>query len=111
MIDVETFVRLPFRKQLHICILKWLQNQKITPFCNGKPVPKYFVCRAVLLKLDRQTIKNIALMLDDAAEPVSLDMLVLRADQFIRQRQSSIEQAKCPARKEYRISVADFLNR
>ena len=111
MIDIETFVRMPFHKQLHVCVLKWLQNQKIKAFSEGKPVPKYFVCRALLLKLDRQTIKNITLMLDDAVAPVPLHKLELRADQFIRRQQTHVEKAKSPARKEYAINVAEFLNR
>ena len=110
MIDVERFIGLPFSKQLHICVLKWLQNQNITPFSQGKPVPSYFKCRAVLLKLERQTIKNIVLMLDDVKEPVALHKLEHRAEDFIRRQQMYIEQSQSPARKEYKIDAEAFIS-
>ena len=110
-IDIDQFLEMPYHNQLHLCILRWLWNQHIQPYQNGKLVREYFVCRTFLFKMDRQTVKNIALMLFDVTEPVSLYALERKAADFIRARQIQAEDAKSPARKSYDIDVAGFLGR
>ena len=111
MLDVKAFLEMPYLKQVHICALEWLHNQRLPAFRTGKPVPEYYRCRADLLKLERQTVNNIALMLADTTDQVPLWHLAERAAVFVRQRQLQAEMSKVSARKEYKIDVNAFLGR
>ena len=111
MIDINAFLDAPYNRQLHLCVLHWLYNQHIQPFEGGKLVREYFVCRTFLFKMDRQTVKNIALMLFDTLDPVPMYELKHKAAQFVRAQQIKAEAAKAPAKKEYEIDLESFLRR
>ena len=108
-IDFDSFINLPYYKQLHICVLCWLDNQHIEPFVGGKPVRQYFICRTYLSKLDRQSVKNIALMLDETHDAVPLYSLKRNADAFVRRSYSHASSNE--TLKEYEIDLAAFLGR
>ena len=110
MPDVKHFLEMPYKRQLHLCILRWLRTQNILPYQNGKLVREYFVCRSVLLKKDRQTVKNIALMLSEAQSPVPLFDLEHQVNLFIRHQQQLSRQNLSCSRKEYPICLEDFLH-
>lgn len=109
-LDLQAFLSQPYRKQLHVCAMLWLRNQHIAPFANGKLVSHYFRCRAFLFKLERQYLKNIAIMLDATVEPVPLFRLPAVADSFIQSQRSLFEDAKCSMPKAYDIDFKAFLS-
>ena len=111
MIRIEEYVQKPYNVQVHICALEWLKNQGIDAFAGGKLNQKYYVCRARLMELERQTVKNIALMLSETSVAVPLRSLEHRAELFIRQKQEEAEKAKSPRQKEYKIDFRAFLGR
>ena len=111
--DVNNFVNMPFNKQLHTCCMLWLRVNRITLYPNGKLTPKYFQIRGYLWKLPRQDIKNIALMLDEADEPVPMYGLYKKAIAWVAKKQSeaAVEQAKdVTDKKEYDLDLMGFLD-
>ncbi len=86
--DIEKFVGLPFKSQLHQCCLMYCLANGISAYKNKKPSPDYFKCRAYLFKLPTQDIKNIALMLMKERKPVYLYDLLKKAQEYVEQERT-----------------------
>ncbi|WP_041914901.1 hypothetical protein [Selenomonas ruminantium] len=87
-IDIEKFVGLPFKSQLHQCCLMYCLANGVSAFKNKKPSPDYFKCRAYLFKLPTQDIKNIALMLMKERKPVYLYDLLKKAQEYVERERT-----------------------
>ncbi len=111
--DITEFVQLPFSKQVHLCCLRWCHNNGVRPFpSKGKMAPQYFQCRAYLMKLPTQTIKNICIMLYDSEKPCSIYDMEELSKRFVRKSQEQSEKEKVAAlapQKEYDIDLEGWL--
>lgn len=110
MLDVKEFIELPYYRQLFIAVSLWLANQGVELKKNGKLIPLFFICRKKLASFDPQTVKNIAMMLDEATDPIPLRDLQQASVDFVRRKQiedAEVKSANCP--REYRIDLGAFL--
>ena len=112
--EIIAFANTDFNKQVHACCLAWLKNIHKPPFRFGKPCKEYFICRAYLMKLTRQTIKNIRVMLSESEVPIpdvySLERI---SKMWVTDRQSDVEKKavkKITKKKEYDIDLKGFLS-
>ena len=86
--DINEFIKLPFKTQLHKCCLMYCMANGLKCFDNRKPSLDYYKCRAYLWKLPAQDIKNIAIMLDELRKPVYLYNLQKEAAAFVECKRS-----------------------
>lgn len=106
---IEEFVALPYSKQLTKCVLKYLQVANEVAFSNGKPTAYFFRCRSYLMKLERQSIKNIYYMLDESPKKMPMYMLEDESKEFVRKKQLEESQKTAEKYKDYEIDVGKFL--
>ena len=113
-LNISEFVTLPFNKQVHLCCLRWCHNNHVPPFpIKGKMAREYFQCRAYLMKLPTQTIKNICIMLHDSEKPCSIYDMEELAKRYVRKSQEQSEKVKVESvvqDKEYDIDLGAFLS-
>ena len=111
--EIIEFSKMDFNKQVHKCCLTWLHNIHLKPFVGGKPRKEYFICRGYLMKLPRQTIKNICVMLTETEIPVEDVYSLERISQiWVESRQSEEEKKAVKSitdKKEYDIDLKGFL--
>lgn len=111
--EIIEFSKMDFNKQVHKCCLTWLHNIHLKPFVGGKPRKEYFICRSYLMKLSRQTIKNICVMLTETEIPVEDVYSLERISQiWVESRQSEEEKKAVKSitdKKEYDIDLKGFL--
>ena len=111
--EIIEFSKIDFNKQVHKCCLAWLHNIHLKPFVGGKPRKEYFICRSYLMKLPRQTIKNICVMLTETEIPVEDVYSLERISQiWVESRQSEEEKKAVKSitdKKEYDIDLKGFL--
>ena len=113
MLDIANFVNLPFSKQIHMCCLRWCHNNGIAPYpSKGKMAKEYFQCRAYLMQLPTQTIKNICIMLYDKEFPCHIYDMEELSKRYVRRSQEVSEAQKVTSvtdKKEYDIDLEAFL--
>ena len=109
-LDIKEFVGLPFSKQDHKCCLRWCHNNHVAPFpSRGRMAKEYFQCRAYLMKLPTQTIKNICIMLHDGEKPCSIYDMEELSKRYVRSSQEQSEKEKLANltdKKEYDMTAA-----
>lgn len=93
-ISVEDFVNMPFKSQLHQCCLLYCKVNRLAAFSRRKPSTDYFKCRAYLMKIPTQDIKNIALMLMKHMEPVFLYDLQKKAAAYVEEEREKANRSK-----------------
>lgn len=111
-INIQEFLDLDFKKQIHMCAVMWLSANGIVPFPNGKINGKYFVVKAYLMKVPTQTIRNIAMMLIEAPKPCQINEMIPLAAAYVRKKQSKnakVVVEKIASKKEYDIDLMGFL--
>lgn len=106
---VEDFVALPYSKQLTKCVLRYLNVAEEIAFVNGKPTGHFFRCRTYLMKLDRQSIKNIYFMLGEHREKVPIYMLEDKAKEYVRGKQIEDSRQVVVNAKDYELDLDKFL--
>ena len=114
--DINEFVKLPFKSQLHKCCLMYCMANGLKCFDHRKPSQDYYKCRAYLWKLPTQDIKNIAIMLDRQRKPVFLYDMQKEAAKFVEKERAEdnkkrVERIEKEAEKEKDLDEAllDFL--
>ena len=113
-IDIPNFVELDFSKQVHKCCLLYCSTNNLRAFRGNKPSSDYFKCRAYLMKLPRQVIKNIAIMLSEEKMPVYLYDMEKRSQEYVDKKREKANQSKLVAlnaQQQYDMDKAllDFL--
>lgn len=108
-VNVETFVNMPFKSQLHQCCLLYCKANHLQAFSHRKPSVDYFKCRAYLMKIPTQDIKNIALMLMKRTDPIFLYDLQKKAAEYVEQERDKANRSKLAlikAQKQYDMDAA-----
>ncbi len=114
MVNIESFVEMPFKSQLHQCCLLYCRANGLQAFSHRKPSTDYFKCRAYLYKIPTQEIKNIAIMLMKEQKPVYLYDLQKSAAAYVEQEREKANKSKLAllkAQEQYDMDSAlmDFL--
>lgn len=86
--NISDFVGLPFKTQLHQCCQMYCMANGRDSFKGGKPSADYFRCRAYLMKIPTQDIKNIAIMLMKQKSPVFLYDLQEKAAEYVERERT-----------------------
>ena len=113
-INIDDFVKLPFKSQLHQCCLLYCKVNGLQAFSHRKPSTDYFKCRAYLYKIPTQEIKNIAIMLMKEQKPVYLYDLQKSATAYVEREREKANKSKLAllkAQEQYDMDSAlmDFL--
>lgn len=111
--NIEEFIALDFSKQVHRTCLQWCKNNHESPYIKGRMNPKYFKCRAYLMKIPRQDIKNICIYLTDTGAGGEPWECAAAAEKYIRDQQIESEKKKAAALnvgKEYDLNLGGFLS-
>lgn len=112
--DIKTFVGLAFKTQLHQCCQMYCMANGLSAYVKGRPSSDYFKCRAYLMKIPTQDIKNIAIMLMKEKKPVYLYSLQDTARAYVEQERAAENKKRIeemPVQKSYDMdsAVLDFL--